>query len=107
VSDRSGISASTVLYTSEDFSALEKKTRDMFSEGNAHPVGCISPLQIVMAVWPASNLKSALLLCRGHEGAEGSKGILRLVFQTQKTYDFLKSQCHHKIQEDSCKETHS
>ncbi len=31
-----------------------KKCRDMFSEGNAdqsHPVGCDSPLQIVMADW--------------------------------------------------------
>ncbi len=29
-----------------------KKRRDMFSEGNAvHPVGCDSPLQMLMAVW--------------------------------------------------------
>jgi hypothetical protein len=29
-----------------------KKRRDMFSEGNvAHPVGCYSQLQIVMAGW--------------------------------------------------------
>jgi hypothetical protein len=38
--------------SSEGFSALENTLRrDMFSEGNAaHPVGCDSPLQIVMAI---------------------------------------------------------
>ncbi len=35
-----------------------KKCCDMFAEANAaHPVGCDSPLQIVMAVWHTSNLK--------------------------------------------------
>ncbi len=36
--------------SSEDFSALEKKHCDMFSEGKAaNPVRCDSPLQKVMA----------------------------------------------------------
>ena len=36
----------------QSFSALEKKRRYMFSEGNAaHPVVCDSPLQIAMTVW--------------------------------------------------------
>jgi hypothetical protein len=39
-----------VMY-SEGSSALEEKQRGMFSEGDAvHPVGCDSPLKIVMAV---------------------------------------------------------
>jgi hypothetical protein len=40
-----------LFISSEGFSVLEKKRRDMFSEGNAaHPVGCDSPLQTVMGV---------------------------------------------------------
>ena len=64
--------------------------RDMFSDGNAaHPIGCDSPLQPVMAVWRASNLKNKVrhmrqtncrslgrIICRGLEGPRGSKGTL-------------------------------
>ncbi len=38
--------------SSEGFFDLEKKRHDVFSQANAaRPVGCDSPLQIVMAVW--------------------------------------------------------
>ncbi len=51
-----------LFISSEGFSTLEKKRPDMLSEGNAtHPVGCDSPLQIVMAVWRPFCLKSNFL----------------------------------------------
>ncbi len=45
------------------------------------------------------------IVCRGQEHPKGSKGTLRPDFQARtRTRIFLKSQCHHKIQGDSCKE---
>ncbi len=50
-----------LFISSEGFSTLEK-TPDMLSEGDAaHPVGCDSPLQIVMAVWSPFCLNSNFL----------------------------------------------
>jgi hypothetical protein len=50
-----------LLTSSEGFSTLEK-CPDMLSEGNAaHPVGCDSPVQIVMAVWRPFCLNSNFL----------------------------------------------
>ncbi len=41
-----------LFMSSEGFFDLEKKCHDVFSQANAaRPVGCDSPLQIVMAVW--------------------------------------------------------
>ncbi len=103
-----------------------KKGPDMLSEGNAaHPVGCDSPLHIVMAVWRPFCLNSNFLglvwqpllpimvrlkafsriVCRGQERPNGRMGTLRPDFQANtRPRIFLKSQCHHKIQEDSCEE---
>jgi hypothetical protein len=65
--------------------------RDMFSEGNAaHPVGCDSPLLIVMAV---RHTFFDLNLLEHHKGR---KGTLRP--------DFQANQCCHKIPEEACKE---
>ncbi len=45
------------------------------------------------------------IVCRVQEIRTGSKGTLRPDFQANtRPRIFLKSQCHHKIQEDSCKE---
>jgi hypothetical protein len=55
-----------LFISSEGFSTLEKKRPDMLSEGNvAHPVGCDSPLQIVMAGSLAKNF-----LGRGQPSAD-------------------------------------
>jgi hypothetical protein len=69
--------------SSEGFFALDKKRRDMFSEGNATPIRSLSRT-----------------VCRGQEGPTGSKGTLRPDFQANTRPMILKSQCHHKIQEE-------
>jgi hypothetical protein len=63
----------------------------MLSEDNAaHPFGCDSPLQIVMVVWRPFYLKRHF---EGHDFQANTRPRI-----------FLKSQGHHKIQEDCCEE---
>jgi hypothetical protein len=97
----------------------------MFSEGNAAlSFVCDSSLQIVMAIWHASNLKklrqrpllftegchtltdhSAELFAEGRRALKAIKSLLGPISSPILDLGFfLKSQCHHKIQEDSCKD---
>jgi hypothetical protein len=82
----------------------------LLSEGNAaHPVRCDSPLQIVMAVWRPFlfefKLSGSGMTALGQEPPKDKKALLRPDFQANtRPRIFLKSQCHHKIQEDSCEE---
>jgi hypothetical protein len=90
-------------------------------------VGCDNPMQIVTAVWCASNLKKmrqtaiticrglshptrslSRIVCRGQEGPKDSKDTLRPDFQVNtRPRIFFKANVttkKTKIQEDSCKE---
>jgi hypothetical protein len=44
------------------------------------------------------------IVCRGQERPKGSTGTLRPDSMAILGLDFLKSRCHHKIQEEGCKE---
>jgi hypothetical protein len=94
-------------------------TRDMFSECNAaHPVGCDSPLLTIMAFWQASNLKKSapnsyfylqravtpdqITQQNSFQKAGGPKAVKTrggLISRPILDLGFVKSQCHHKIQE--------
>ncbi len=77
-------------------------------------VGCDSPLLTIMVHQKAITICRGLshptrslsrIVCRGQERPKGRKGTLRLDFQANTSPGiFVKSQCHHKIQEDSCEE---
>ncbi len=91
----------------------------MLSEGNAaHPFGCDSPLLTIVVRQKAITIiicrglshptrSFSRIVCRGQERPKDRGGTLRPDFQANTALDlgfFLKSQCHHKIQEDSCEE---
>jgi hypothetical protein len=89
--------------------------KKMLSEGNAaHPVDCDRPLLTIMVRQTAISICRRLShptrslsrkVCRGQEGPRGRKGILRPDFQANtRPRIFFKSQCHYKIQKDSCEE---
>jgi hypothetical protein len=77
-------------------------------------VGRDSPLQIVYNSrfecficrgLPHPTRSLSRIVCRGQEGPKDSRGTLRPEFRANiRPWIFFKSHCHHKIQEDSCKE---